>query len=110
MPRRLELSDKAVELMAYLTMHHRQATDTEIVRALWPRKTHERGVELLRETVAELNAAAAAATGRPVVAGPGQDLGSARSEPSARLYLRIMGEPCVEVYEPHEPFPGELDW
>jgi hypothetical protein len=71
MPRQLELSDKAVELMAFLTTQA-DPTKEKILSALWPRKSVEDGGELLDETKAEVNRVVAAASGNitPVITVP----------------------------------------
>ncbi len=55
MPRRLDLSDKGVELMAYLSTQS-DTNEEQIARALWPRKKLDRALELLKETANEVNA------------------------------------------------------
>lgn len=107
MPRRLNLSDKAVELMAYLSLHPGpDGSDEKTARALWPHEPLARSMQLLVETVGEVNDVVARETGKPVPAIPREDLGPALPGLHPRLLVRILGEPCVEVYEDHEPFPG----
>jgi len=105
MPEELRLSDKAVELMAYLSMKG-GATEQQIVADVWPAETPERGVERLAEAVAEVNRAATAATANPspAIFGPGQDPADvARAGP--RLLVRVLGRPRVDVYQDGEPYP-----
>jgi len=109
MPRRLEMSDKGVELMAYLSLHG-DASQDQIAGALWPRKSLQRGRQLLDETVAEVNRVVARATGSstPAIAAQGQvprpDL--AGREP--RVLVRVMAsKPFVEAYDADESLPGE---
>ncbi len=106
MPRRLDLSDKAVELMAYLSMHSHQATEQDIARALWPRESPQRASELLAERASEVNRVVARATGNltPVLAVPGVDLPS-DAGPAPRVLVRLLGEPYVEVYDEDEVPP-----
>jgi hypothetical protein len=105
-PRRLDLSDKGVELMAYLSMH--SGTDEEqIARALWPRKKLDRALELLEETANEVNAVVARTTGNPtpVIATPDHPIPPAAKHP--KVFVHIFGRPYAEVYDDDEPFPGE---
>lgn len=68
MPRRLDLSDKAVELMAYLSMHRGPGgTNEQAARALWPHEPLEQAKRLLHETVAEVNDVVARETGKPAL-------------------------------------------
>lgn len=105
MPIVLPLSEKAVALMAYLSFHP-GAEGAQIVTALWPAETPERGAALLDETVREINQVTSEATGdpAPILATPESP---ARPRTSAhRVMVRVMGKPCVEVFSPDEPFPG----
>lgn len=109
MPRRLDLSDKAVELMAYLSLHRDDVSDEEIARALWPRKPLGRAMQLLAETADEVNAVVVRESGNPTpVIGPHERPGPTLPglEPP-RLLVSILGKPCVELYEDHEPLPDE---
>jgi hypothetical protein len=109
MPRRLEMSDKGVELMAFLSLH-RDATQDQIMCARWPRKSLQRGAQLLNETVAEVNGVVARATGSstPVIAAQGQVPGPAGAARAPRVVVRVMAsEPFVEVYDADESLPGE---
>jgi len=107
MPRVLPLSAKAVELMAYMATHVDPADD-EIARALWPKKSPERGAQLLVETVAEINRVATEATGdpTPILAKPGA-VAHPTARPAHRVLVRVLGTPCVEVYDPGETLPGQ---
>ena len=106
MPRRLDLSEKAIELMAYLSLHPGPGGSNEqTARALWPHEPLERAMRLLDETVAEVNDVVARETGKPVPAIPSGDPGPALPGLHPRILVRIFGEPCVEVYDDHEPFP-----
>lgn len=106
MPRRLDLSDKAVELMAYLSMHRGQSGSNEqTARALWPWEPLDRAMRLLHETVAEVNDVVARETGKPGPAIPTADLPPMLPDQHPQILVRVLGEPCVEVYDDHEPFP-----
>lgn len=107
MPRRLELSDKGLELMVYLAMHGEGAAGEQIARALWPRKSLARGIELVDETIQQINAAIAEQTGNPtpVIPVPGSAPRVPPIDPP-RVRVNVFGEPCVELYEDHERFPG----
>ena len=64
MPRRLDLSDKAVELMAYQSMHRGPGESNEqTAGALWPNEPLEPAMRLLDVTVAEVNDVVARETG-----------------------------------------------
>ncbi|MGH9164520.1 MAG: hypothetical protein ACRDZW_03265 [Acidimicrobiales bacterium] len=107
MPRRLDLSDKAVELMAFLSLHP-HVTEDQIVAAVWPNKSRERGVQLLAETVTEVNRVVARATGNltPAIEAPGQFTGPSPPGLAPRVLVRLMvPEPYVEVYDPDELLP-----
>lgn len=106
MPQRLDLSDKGVELMAYLSMHS-ASNEEQIARALWPRKKLDRALDLLEETANEVNAVVARTTGNPtpVIGTPDQPIPPSATQP--RVFVGIFGRPCVEVYDDDEPFPGE---
>lgn len=107
MPRRLDLSDKAVELMAYLSLHRGPGGSNEqTARALWPHEPLDQAMRLLDNTVAEVNDIVALETGKPVPAIPSADYGPTLPGLHPRILVRILGEPCVEVYDDHEPFPG----
>lgn len=105
MPRRVELSDKAVELMAYLATHPGCANEAT-ARALWPREPLERALGLLDDTVAEVNEVVAAETGKPLPAIPTGPPGPTLPGLAPRVLVRLLGRPFVEVYDDHEPFPG----
>ena len=107
MPQELPLSDKAVELMAYLTMNG-GASESQITQAVWPGEPAERARELLAAAVAEVNRAASDATGnpRPAIPGPDDESGG-DGGPGPRLLVRVLGRPRVEVYQDDEPFPGQ---
>lgn len=108
MPRRLDLSDKAVELMAYLSLHRDDVSDEEIARALWPRKPLDRAMQLLVETAEEVNAVVARESGNPTPVIAPHDRGPTLPGPQPpRLMVRILGKPCVELYEDHEPLRDE---
>lgn len=113
MPQRLEISDKAVELMVFVSMHRDDATEERIVAALWPRKSLARGVQLLQETVAEINHAAALATGdlTPAIVAPGQVPEPVLPGRTPRVLVRVLCPiPFVEVYAADELLPGENLW
>ncbi len=96
--------------MAYLTMMPGDAaTEDKIVSAVWPRESPERGHELLEEALAEVNRAAASATGNitPVIAVPGQEPPSAPTGQAPRLEVQVFGEPCVVVYDDEERLPAD---
>lgn len=108
MPRRVDLSDKGVELMAYLALHRGPGGSNEqTATALWPDEPLERALQLLDDTVAEVNDVVARETGKPVPVIPTGDLGPTLPGLQPRVLVRVFGEPCVEVYDDHEPFPGE---
>ncbi len=105
MPRRLDLSPKGVELMAYLAMHPDNTSDKQTAKALWPRKPLERALQLLDETVAEVNDVVARESGKQAPVIPTGPILPGLEHP--RVLVRIFGEPCVELYDDGEPFPGE---
>lgn len=106
MPRRLDLSEKAIELMAYLSLHPGPGGSNEqTARALSPHEPLERAMRLLDETVAQVNDIVARETGKPVPAIPSGDPDPNLPGLHPRILVRIFGEPCVEVYDDHEPFP-----
>jgi DNA-binding response OmpR family regulator len=83
-PRRLDLSDKAVELMAYLSLHRGPGGSNEqTARALWPHEPLSRAMQLLDETVAEVNDVVASETGKPVPAIPSGDQGPTPAWPAS---------------------------
>ena len=108
MPRRLELSDKGLELMVYLAVHPEGVSGEQIAQALWPRKSVARGIELVHETTAQVNAAIAEQTGNPtpVIPVPGSAPRLPGLEPP-RVQVNVLGEVCVELYGDDEPFPRE---
>ncbi len=100
MARELDLTDKAVELMAFLSLKRDQAGDA--AAALWPDETPARAAQLLERTVREINATVALATGtsRPVI---GDARSPAGTGPAPRVSVEVLGRPRVMVYDDDEP-------
>jgi hypothetical protein len=99
-PERLELSDKAVELVAFFSLNDSATFDSACV-ALWPSLGADDAAAFFKQTVDEINRVVREATGNPspVIVGPGGS--SARAEtPPPRIMVRVLtGKPYVEVCE-----------
>jgi len=99
-PQRIELSDKAVELLAFFSLKD-SATFDSACAALWPSVGASDAAVFFKQTVDEINRVVREATGNlsPVIVGPGSS--SAPSEsPPPRIIVRVLtGKPYVEVCE-----------
>jgi len=109
MPRRLEMADNGVELMAYLSLHG-DASQDQLAGALWPRRPLQRGRQLLDEVVAEINCVVARTTGSltPAIDAQGRVPGPHRAGRAPRVLVRVVAsKPFVQVYDPDDSLPGE---
>lgn len=109
MPHMLALSDKAVELMAYLSLHDGANMD-QILAAVWPTEPPLRSRRLFDNTAVEINRVASEATGdaSPVLLTPNAAGPRPISSSGSRVMVNVMrAKPCVEVYGPDERLPGE---
>ena len=100
MPQRLELSDKAVELLAFFSLKD-SATFDSACAALWPSVGADDAAAFFKQTVDEINRVVREATGNPspVIVGPGGSSAPAEAPPP-RIMVRVLtGKPYVEVCE-----------
>jgi hypothetical protein len=99
--RQLELSDKAVELLAYFALKE-GASFKEACAALWPSAAPEDGAAFFKQTVDEINRVVReTTTGNPSALIVPAGTPSARTEPEPpRIMVRVLGPiPYVEVVE-----------
>jgi hypothetical protein len=100
MPQRLDLSDKAVELLAFFSLKDSATFDSACV-ALWPSADASDAAAFFKQTVDEINRVVREATGNPfpVIVGSGVSSAPAEAAPP-RIMVRVMtGKPYVEVCE-----------
>jgi hypothetical protein len=100
MPKRLELSDKAVELLAFFSFKD-SATFDSACAALWPSVGFSDAAAFFKQTADEINRVVREATDNPspVIVGPGGSFAPTEAAPP-RIMVRVLaGKPYVEVCE-----------
>jgi hypothetical protein len=100
MPQHLELSDKAVELLAFFSLKH-SATFDSACAALWPSLGAIDAAAFFKQTVDEINRVVREATGNPspVIVAPGDSSAPADGPPPGIVVRVLRGKPYVEVCE-----------
>lgn len=100
MPQRLDLSDKAVELLAFFSLKE-SATFDSACAALWPSVGASDAAAFFQQTVDEINRVVREATGNssPVIVGPGALSVPAKAPPPRIMVRALTGKPYVEVCE-----------
>lgn len=93
--KRLNITEEQMAVLAHLSLK-KETTDQTRARDIWPELSAEAGLQRLAESVAAINQAASAATGKPgqVIGSGGSALGLRRPE----LYVHVMtAVPYAEV-------------
>lgn len=99
MSQRLDLSDKAVELLAYHSFM-KGATFEDACAALWPTATPADAAAFYKQTVDEINRVARETTGNPSPVMVPAGVASTPPEPAPpKIMVRVLGKPYVEVVE-----------
>jgi hypothetical protein len=99
-PQRLELSDKAVELLAFFSLKD-SSTFESACAALWPSMSATDSALIFKQTVDEINRVVREATGNPspVILSPGGSPAPADAPPPKITVRVLTGKPYVEVCE-----------
>ncbi len=98
MPQRLELSNKAVELLPYFSLKE-SATFDSACAALWPSVDASDAAAYFKQTVDEINRVVREASGdpSPVIVGPGSSSAPSGAPPPKIMVRVLTGKPYVEL-------------